>query len=162
MDEGTLNENLYVGSDGHAVLRGNMTATGFITASNVAKDDGTSAFEQVENFKNWTKEDDSIDYEEHYAHTTYDKPVIDHYENKTEVQEVCRIEKAVLGLGKDKEICKEEEITTQIPIYKMEKTDGLDMEKRVAEMEKMIYELKLENEALAIRVSNLEPTGGKT
>jgi hypothetical protein len=132
---------------GVVYVDGNVSATGFITRSIVADvNDGKSALSDLDNIESWLKPDGKgkkeIDYNSHYAGVSYQvtdfsKPVI----VKKDVNE-CDAE------AKNCKIKKVEETT-----YPYTKTEqGLNLETRVAEMEKMIWELNEKNEALELKL----------
>jgi len=135
-----VGRDLYVTEDldvsGNITTDGIVTATDFITLSKVADvKDSEKALDKLDNIDKWLDENKKIDYEEHYAHTTIDKKIIIGYENITVNETVCD-EKGV--------DCELLNYTYQEPIYKYYEQDGLSMETRVAEMEKMIWELREE------------------
>ena len=96
----------------------NVSATGYITRSNVYDKDKGSALDLIKDSDDWRNPDGSIDKESHYAYTTYSKKVC-HFEgniNKTQ-KEVC-------------EVIEEE---------------GFDVETRIATLEQAVFELKTKN-----------------
>jgi hypothetical protein len=115
--------------NGDLDVDGTVYADGYVTKSKVADiNDGKIALDNLNNIDIWIDKDGNIDYKKHYAYFPYTSKVLTGYENVTK---------------KDGEIIER-------PIYEIKEMEGLSLEVRIAEMEKMIYELnekikKLEN-----------------
>jgi hypothetical protein len=140
--------------DGNIYLDGYMHADDYITNSKVADvDDGVSALSNLDNMSKWlvtdSKGKEVIDYDAHYAGVSYPISKVTGYETKLVDEVSC-----TPILGKDKkeqfndlgariEDCKTVKVSKQVPVTRVVVEEGLSMETRVAEMEKMIYELKI-------------------
>lgn len=105
---------------------GNIYANDYITTSKVADvNDGELALDKLNNMDEWLL-NDKIQYDKHYAHKQFIKQIPDKV-----------VEKKIIAEDGNM-------ITINETLYKNVLTNGLSMETRVAEMEKMIYELKKE------------------
>jgi hypothetical protein len=134
--------NIY--SDDNITTTGYMTATDFLTSSNVADiNDGKTALDKLSNMGLWLKEDGTIDYKEHYAFVNLSKQIPDLTKPQTSKikEEVC-IPLEYSGEGDIQYNCSmiDKQVTTY-PFSVTIQKNGLSMETRVAQMEKMIYEL---------------------
>jgi len=144
--------------DGNIKASGNVTASDFITLSKVADiSDGESSLEKLSNMESWVDEKGEIQYNEHYAHVELEMKRIIDYRTETETQEVCSKdfqvvgtkeeihpetgEKMLVDIQEEVEVCETKEVEFQVPIYETYIQDGLSMETRVAEGEKMKWEL---------------------
>ncbi|MFW6129929.1 MAG: hypothetical protein ACOC56_02020, partial [Atribacterota bacterium] len=118
----------------------------FITQSkvpDVSKGKG-KGLDKIKNIKDWKDKDGNINYKNHYAHTKMEK------ENTSKIIDYEEVEECHEEDGE--EVCE----TVEKPIYDTYEVDGLSMETRIAEMEKMIYELKEQNECLATKQDSKE------
>jgi len=129
---------------------GNVYAKDFITTSKVADSkDGIKALDKISNIGEWLKNGE-IQYDKHYAGVEFKKQfvkdIIITYENK----ERC-FEYDSNIIGKIEKVCETKSVKIETPVYDTQIVKGLSMETRVAEMEKMIYEL---NERIKVLEGN--------
>jgi hypothetical protein len=122
------------------ITDGNVYAKDFITTSKVADSkDGIKALDKISNIGEWLKNGE-IQYDKHYAGVEFKKQfvkdIIITYENK----ERC-FEYDSNIIGKIEKVCETKSVKIETPVYDTQIVKGLSMETRVAEMEKMIYEL---------------------
>ena len=137
--------DLDVTGDGR--FTGTVRATDFITTSKVADfSSDERSIDKLNNVDQWVKDDNSLDYDKHYAfisetqtmRTGYSEVLVP-YENCDEYKR-CTIEYELI----------------QEPIYEDVEIKGLSMETRVAEMEKMIWELHQETQRLQSEINTLK------
>lgn len=134
--------------DGNMFVNGYVHADGYITNSVVADMSKTSALSKLDNINEWVTSKGDIDYSKHYAGTSYKVKEIIGYENKPVTNAFCegmKDEKGndlLLNDGTQDTNCYDKTEIIKTPIYKEVTKQGLDLEVRVAEMEKMIWELK--------------------
>jgi hypothetical protein len=120
---------------GNVLVDGNVTATDFITASRVADVfNEKSALSNLNNIDEWLVTDIKtgkkiIDYDKHYAHTTFNKLEIVDYNINYFEEEICH--------ENTKDTCVTIVNEVKTPITQITSSNGLSMETRVAEMEKM-------------------------
>lgn len=149
------NQNTFtVDSEGNIDTAGDIYATDFITKSRVADfTNSQRSLDRLNNAKDWLSDDGSIDYDKHYAGISRTVQREIGTEKKLQTIENCDSE----------HITGRCEITAEyvdVPIYEDIEIKGLSMETRVAEMEKMIWELKQENIAMRERLDQLEGVRG--
>ncbi|MGV9141421.1 MAG: hypothetical protein ACOC1X_00625 [Promethearchaeota archaeon] len=123
---------------------GDVTADDFITQSKVPDVSKGKGLDKIKNIKDWKDKDGNINYKNHYAHTKMKK------ENTSKIIDYEEVEECHEEDGE--EVCE----TVEKPIYDTYEVDGLSMETRIAEMEKMIYELQEQNECLATKQDSKE------
>ena len=139
-------------NDGNVYVNGYIHADGYITNSLVANIyDGKNALSDLDNISQWIDDKGDIDHKEHYAFVEYDTNEIIGYINKEREETNCELIFSKEEFDKNniltkpsvpKEVCITNTIIDKIPIYGIVKHEGLDLELRISEMEKMIYELK--------------------
>jgi len=140
-------------STGNITTDGNVYAKDFITTSKVANSkDGTKALDNISNIDEWLK-NGKIQYDKHYAMVDFEKKVLKEtiitYEN---VENCFDYDPSIEGKeGKVEKVCKTESVRIETPVYETQIVKGLSMETRVAEMEKMIWEL---NERIKVLEGN--------
>jgi hypothetical protein len=131
----------------------------FITSSKVADvRDEESSLDKLNNMDKWLTTDAKtgetiIDYNKHYAYTPVTKRIITGYDEEIVDKNNCF---TMLVLDKNEEFCETEREIIKTPIYGTVTQNGLSMETRVAEMEKMIWELNERNKLLEARILALE------
>jgi hypothetical protein len=152
----TPSQKLHV--DGNGLFNGTVTATDFITTSRVADFESSQrSLDKLSNVNEWTKSDGSLDYEKHYSFTSKIVEVVVGNTTVKKMVESCDYE---LINDINEKVCKNI-ITNDIQyIYEEIEIKGLSMETRIAEMEKMIWELKQENIAMRKRLNRLEGVKG--
>jgi hypothetical protein len=141
--------NSYFG-DGNIYVDGYVHANGYITNSVIADSkSGESSLKKLDNIREWIDSKGNIDYSKHYAGkeyslnkvTGYKKELVDDlncsfiYDKKTG-------ELLIDDTGNPLEDCVKVSVLRDIPVIEEVTEQGLDLEVRVAEMEKMIWELK--------------------
>jgi len=143
---------------GNGLFSGSVTATDFITTSRVADFESSQrSLDKLSNVNEWTKSDGSLDYEKHYSFTSKIVEVVVGNTTVKKMVESCDYE---LINDINEKVCKNI-ITNDIQyIYEEIEIKGLSMETRIAEMEKMIWELKQENIAMRKRLNRLEGVRG--
>jgi hypothetical protein len=149
------------GYAGAGYFTGQVAADDFITNSAVADfSSEESSLDKLNNTDEWLKEDGSIDYLEHYAGLDYTQKVLTGYKNITEEKEYCySVYEEVDGVVNEnitKEICEIKQTIRKVPVYETQTKQGLSMETRVAEMEKMIKELHTELEIVKSEVCSVK------
>ncbi|MFW6130124.1 MAG: hypothetical protein ACOC56_02995 [Atribacterota bacterium] len=149
-------------NNGDVRVSGNVTASDFITNSKVAdvNKGQEKGLDKLNNIKDWKDDKGNINYKNHYAHQRYNVSKQVGTRNETKEREVCEpiyeevceydeIEEKEICYDKEvDEECRIEEYQEEVPVYEEFEKEGLSMETRVAEMEKMIWELKNKNEDL--------------
>jgi len=134
---------------------GDIYATDFITLSKVADvKDSVSALSKLNNMSEWLYTDSKsgeikIDYNKHYAGAYKTIDSINLVQKEKVIGENCFLDEKGL------EVC-EDIVETYLDKVVEKKSIGyLSMETRVAEMEKMIYELKNQNELLTQQLEGI-------
>jgi hypothetical protein len=153
---GTTNPTEKLEVNGNVFVDGNVEAdyvhaTDFITSSKVPDvKDGKKALDQLDNIDKWLLTDaksgkKNINYGEHYASVEWIKEKIDYSKPIIEniYEEVCIPPTEILD-GNGEPECEKvlvQKVTYPFTISEVHK--GLSMETRVAELEKMVYELMI-------------------
>ena len=144
------NNQFRVTSTGTADFGGAVYATDFITKSRVA--DFRSDSRSIDNLYNadkWLKSDGRIDYDQHYAGVSETRRIQTGSTKELQNIENCDSEK-ITGF------CETRQEYVEIPIIEEVEIKGLSMETRVAEMEKMIWELHQETKRLQSEINTLK------
>ena len=132
---------------GDGRFNGTVRATDFITTSRVANfSSDYRSIDQLNNVDEWRKADNSLDYDKHYAFINDTEKIKKGYNEVLVPIEIC---------DKHKRCIIEYEMI-QEPIYEDVEIKGLSMETRVAEMEKMIWELHQETKRLQSEINTLK------
>lgn len=132
--------------EGLAWFSRNVSATSFITRSNVYDKSKGSALDLIKDSDDWREIDGTLNKQSHYAFVEYN---ITDFSRPVNKSYVCNVT--------DEKTQKEVESICYRLVYPYKiKEQGFDVETRIATLEQAVYELKIQNQDLLKRIEVLE------
>ena len=131
---------------------GNISATGYITRTDVYEKERGSALNHINDASEYITPTGEINHSAFgYSSVSYEKEVVD----KTEIQ--CGNEDVIISIGNEtqEEVRENKIVCRNITTYKTAQEEGVDLVKEVSLLKQAVYELKVQNEQLQQQINIL-------